>query len=1058
MRHNIVKVLLLCFILFSIFSVRSIQEKTLQVSNNLYLDLSYFESIKTEAEACFNQFKFDKYKIVFEITLDRTESTILNYGDLDAPIVFQGYFEYRKDPNNNELKSSSKVFILSYSRSEILKEPEKLSQVKKCLIDKLSKKDKSINKIYSVMDSEKAMYYHLFILQKTGRKNVDLCLNLDENEFNNLKKTIDEFLKTYNLQIKIDLKKGESENCYSSFSEGIQDIFKSINKNMYFNNRNVILITQNLYSHEIFDLKKFAYYLSNNPDTVFFLISQEEYEKDYRDIVKTTYVLNGMNKSVVVLAFGNENKFLDVIFDVSNRFLLLSSIILQFSSEVNFSKVTLAFELLEKSRAPGNWDFSSGSEKYDVLSLKYDTSIFLSEKYSSLPKGIKSIFDKTIKVAERFDIPLHFAERNDWRTRTYVILDSKNKKVEFNVFDRVILDMYPFPLDWNLGVKSRVTSISSAIKNLKTVEKYLKENSHNFMRMVYIPEEGCEKKEEYPLRSICDENWLNNEDNGFFRKLKIFSELNNCGINISKYYCENPQEFNIFKYIYDVSMCFEVDPRLVLGVILRESDGRHSLKDTCTGSNGLLQLTIPAVQDVDCTVFLKSEADGKMRHYDYRTHPLISIACGVKYIRKTIRDYGGGYVDHAMWAYNFGVGNLRNAIKNSLGKVDHEEFSRLSVKNKTVALIDYMVQDLYKSDNITLYNKALEVPPYALSIISYYLFLIALNIPIDSGNNFNLGLNVLDGKSVTRTVLEQDVDLIKSSYKTEDLFSVDVSDFEKAAKIPKDFLITSIFNQLEKQIFVYPQFVTESSDERVELNLKNDANVPYQVKKNFYTFQGTKDYSICKHIEKYLYVYEILSRTTQQLSIDKSNTPINFCHVYVKLKDLPEDSWVFPVGFGRLTGKFDDVLSDKSKLNAINIAPLQSLKTYAIVPILAAHDGYVTFVGKERKGGRDYSNVIELVTKDGKYKTVYKYLSRVFVIKNTEVKKGEVIGIMGFGPTRTSILRFEVKALDGKEEFIDPLSFNYYGVEGEIKSNISKCDTNSKVEDLRCLFDLSYIK
>ncbi|MEM1988955.1 MAG: M23 family metallopeptidase [Candidatus Woesearchaeota archaeon] len=155
-----------------------------------------------------------------------------------------------------------------------------------------------------------------------------------------------------------------------------------------------------------------------------------------------------------------------------------------------------------------------------------------------------------------------------------------------------------------------------------------------------------------------------------------------------------------------------------------------------------------------------------------------------------------------------------------------------------------------------------------------------------------------------------------------------------------------------------------------------------------------------------------------------------------KLKNKP--LLLFPVKKGRITSIFGEPRY-YGYHKGIDIAPYDNSRD---IPIYASHDGKVIFSGITDAGGI----TIKIRSLDGKIETLYAHLNKVFVFTGQQVRKGEIIGIMGNTGRSTGIhLHYEVRLCNyGSCVQIDPvlnvdyLNSNIYDLKTEYAQQRNK--------------------
>ncbi|MEM4396554.1 MAG: M23 family metallopeptidase [Candidatus Woesearchaeota archaeon] len=174
----------------------------------------------------------------------------------------------------------------------------------------------------------------------------------------------------------------------------------------------------------------------------------------------------------------------------------------------------------------------------------------------------------------------------------------------------------------------------------------------------------------------------------------------------------------------------------------------------------------------------------------------------------------------------------------------------------------------------------------------------------------------------------------------------------------------------------------------------------------------------------------------------------NHCELIYSLSNFDDKNGklLFPVKRGRIVAIFGEP-RDRSFHKGIDIAPhVHGFDNNYEIPIYAAHSGYVSFAGIYYNGG----NTIILTSFDGKIRTYYMHLKKLFVFENMYVKKGEIIGVMGnTGRSQGTHLHYQVELYDENRRsymLYDPILFFDYDFNGfsDLKNNYLKAVKDNK--------------
>ena len=146
------------------------------------------------------------------------------------------------------------------------------------------------------------------------------------------------------------------------------------------------------------------------------------------------------------------------------------------------------------------------------------------------------------------------------------------------------------------------------------------------------------------------------------------------------------------EYIFKYSEENNIDPYLTMAIIKVESNYNRNIKSK-SGAIGLMQL-------MESTALEEAQEVGESISVTERLYnPDVNIKIGTKYFAKLMKKYNNHLL--ALAAYNAGMGNVDNWIKNGIIKDDGSDIENIPIKetNNYVRKIvrDYKIyQSLYK--------------------------------------------------------------------------------------------------------------------------------------------------------------------------------------------------------------------------------------------------------------------------------------------------------------------------------------------------------------------------
>ncbi len=164
-------------------------------------------------------------------------------------------------------------------------------------------------------------------------------------------------------------------------------------------------------------------------------------------------------------------------------------------------------------------------------------------------------------------------------------------------------------------------------------------------------------------------------------------------LKIQNYILKKIYKTNYSEYVYKYSEENNIDPLLTFAIIKAESNFKRNIKSK-SGAIGLMQL-------MESTALEEAkEVNQEITVTESLYNPEINIKIGTKYYAKLIKKYDGNSL-LALAAYNAGIGNVDNWIKQGIIKEDGSDIENIPFKetNSYVRKIvrDYKIyQQLYK--------------------------------------------------------------------------------------------------------------------------------------------------------------------------------------------------------------------------------------------------------------------------------------------------------------------------------------------------------------------------
>ncbi|MEM4396826.1 MAG: transglycosylase SLT domain-containing protein, partial [Candidatus Woesearchaeota archaeon] len=333
-------------------------------------------------------------------------------------------------------------------------------------------------------------------------------------------------------------------------------------------------------------------------------------------------------------------------------------------------------------------------KEYFQLELKTDATSFINSRFLNNEDLLR-------KYLSDYYTPIEISKLKDVKIYVYV----KSLDTVHDVFS------------WGFTRSYAPKSPIEVLKNLKKIENEIKAGTFRFIKVNYTY-----RKSEKQIVQKITMSLLEACKNNFFVKLSVYNSLkNNCNIDLCKM---DYSSFDIFKYIYDVSGCYNIDPLLIISLIARESDGINNFKET--GAVGLGQFTTKTGEGNDLLIFNNSET-----YHDFRHHPLLNIGASISYLKERLdvamKDLSKRGIEDALWYYNFGQKPIINYFSNI-------KSSKISEK------INLILENAPANDTM---NKKLEISQYAPTILSYYLFYNFLGISKKDSSSFSKDINSL---------------------------------------------------------------------------------------------------------------------------------------------------------------------------------------------------------------------------------------------------------------------------------------------------------------------------
>lgn len=147
------------------------------------------------------------------------------------------------------------------------------------------------------------------------------------------------------------------------------------------------------------------------------------------------------------------------------------------------------------------------------------------------------------------------------------------------------------------------------------------------------------------------------------------------------------------EYIYKYSKENDIDPLLTFAIIKAESNFNRNIK-SASGAIGLMQLMEETALEE------ANEINEEIIVIESLYNPEMNIKLGTKYFAKLLKKYNNNYL-LALTAYNAGIGNVDNWIKQGIIKDDASDIENIPYKetNNYVRKIvrNYKIyQELYK--------------------------------------------------------------------------------------------------------------------------------------------------------------------------------------------------------------------------------------------------------------------------------------------------------------------------------------------------------------------------
>lgn len=163
-------------------------------------------------------------------------------------------------------------------------------------------------------------------------------------------------------------------------------------------------------------------------------------------------------------------------------------------------------------------------------------------------------------------------------------------------------------------------------------------------------------------------------------------------LKIQNYILRKIYKTSYSEYVYKYSKENNIDPLLTFAIIKAESNFNRNIKSK-SGAIGLMQLMESTA--LEEATELNEEISVTERLYN----PEINIKIGTSYYAKLIKKYNNNYL-LALAAYNAGIGNVDNWIKQGIIKEDGTDIENIPFKetNNYVRKIvrDYKIyQKLY---------------------------------------------------------------------------------------------------------------------------------------------------------------------------------------------------------------------------------------------------------------------------------------------------------------------------------------------------------------------------